>query len=1410
VTCGPTQACDDGNCVETCLGVVCQAPQTCEHGACVDDACATATCAKDEVCDPATGGCTADPCATVFCQSPLVCVDGTCGDDPCLTTVCPANTACVGGECVVEDESRRIFLGGGPAGCNCRVLGAGESAGGPGPLGTALLALLGLAGAAGLRRRRWRWRASREARAARAARGVAAAALALLVAAAAAALSGGCVVDPYDFEGNGGRDAGPADASTVCTRTNFGIEQCDGVDNDCDGVVDDGFDTTTDPLNCGACGVDCRRPGAETECVNSQCVFNGCATGFHDLDMDPANGCEYECLADPDPTELCDERDNDCNGDVDEAFNLADDPGNCGFCGVQCVFPNAGGLCMAGICLAGACDPDYYDVDLDPSNGCEYFCLPSAGGLEVCDLVDNDCDGVPDDGVDVLGDPLNCGACGVVCSFANATAACSAGACVLGTCDAGFLDLDNILANGCEYACPSVGPELCNGMDDDCNGLVDDAVTDDGAACGNGTGSCVPGTEVCSGGLLVCAGGVGPSVEVCDGLDNDCDGLLDDGLTGFGAPCGTNVGECSTGTTQCVTGAVTCVGAVGPAVEACDGLDEDCDGVVDNGVPGLGVACGTGTGECTPGMTACSGGAVVCAGGQGPGPERCNGLDDDCDGASDETADLIDDGGPCGTNTGECSTGTYVCSAGALTCSGGQGPVAETCNGLDDDCDGFIDDSPTDAGGACGNGTGQCQFGAEACVGGMLVCQGGTGPSPEVCDGLDNDCDGTSDETADLIDDGGPCGTAVGECTQGAETCVTGVLTCTGGQGPVAETCNGLDDDCDGAVDEVADLTDDGALCGSAVGQCAQGTMQCIGATLVCTGGVGPAAELCNGLDDDCNGVVDNAPSGVGGACGTGTGECAPGTYVCSGGTLVCTGGVGPAPETCNGLDDDCNGVVDNNLTDQGMPCGCGLGVCTCGAFDCQGGTLVCVGAGTPSPEICDGIDTNCDGTADPAGCLTSVAGGDVRVDIGAPTASNSVQPAILGDGGEVHIAWLDRRVGNANIEYRRSLDFGATFGTELAVASNGDNEVQPAIATNFGSNIYVPYLRFDTGVDRDVFWDRSTTNGTSFLGAVALDSGDAFDVTDPHVAADGAGHVYVVWVDYDGGTGTRNIKIRRSTDGGATFGVQTRINSTEAAATSFTLAPQIAIAGSGRVLVTWRDLVSGAGDIYVDRSDDFGLTWLATDVRLDTDVAGVSNSDHPSIFADGTNVWVVWEDFRTGSAGIRMNRSTNSGTTWLAADVALDGALPGGESFNPHVAGATPNAVVVWQDDVNGAFDIYATYSSDSGATWAVPDKLDTDVPVTGISFEPVLDVDGSGTVCVGWLDDRSGLSDVFMNYSLDDGATWQPMDVRLDTGSGPGAADASYLVMSMNGSGGCYFAWADNRLDPVFAHIYFNALIP
>ena len=154
--------------------------------------------------------------------------------------------------------------------------------------------------------------------------------------------------------------------------------------------------------------------------------------------------------------------------------------------------------------------------------------------------------------------------------------------------------------NGWGECIGAQGPEaeVCDGLDNDCNGQVDDDYPEKNQLCGMqeevnyGVGICTPGVWQCEDGYLRCEGHVGPVDEVCDSIDNDCNGVVDDQLPNatmevcYDAAQETIlVGECKPGIRYCVDGQMEseCIGQVLPAPELCDGKDNDCDGETDEG-----------------------------------------------------------------------------------------------------------------------------------------------------------------------------------------------------------------------------------------------------------------------------------------------------------------------------------------------------------------------------------------------------------------------------------------------------------------------------------------------------------------------------------------------------------------------------------------------------------------------------------------------------------------------------------------------------------------------------------------------------------------------------------------------------------------------------------------------------------
>jgi Notch-like protein len=258
----------------------------------------------------------------------------------------------------------------------------------------------------------------------------------------------------------------------ACGLTLGGNEACDRIDNDCDGIVDDGYDLQTDVEHCGTCETRCAFDNAEASCQAGACRLGACLGGFLNQNGDAADGCEYGCSPSNGGVERCDGVDNDCDRQVDETFDLTTDVNNCGACGAVCRFADAAASCVARSCRMGACDPGHVDLNGLSEDGCEYACSVANGGIELCNRRDDDCDGTIDETFDLSVDLANCGACGVACAYDFGVPVCDRGTCELAACTANHWDLDGLPGNGCEYACAPTngGVEVCDGIDNDCDG----------------------------------------------------------------------------------------------------------------------------------------------------------------------------------------------------------------------------------------------------------------------------------------------------------------------------------------------------------------------------------------------------------------------------------------------------------------------------------------------------------------------------------------------------------------------------------------------------------------------------------------------------------------------------------------------------------------------------------------------------------------------------------------------------------------------------------------------------------------------------------------------------------------------------------------------------------------------------
>ncbi|MBM4391011.1 MAG: putative metal-binding motif-containing protein [Deltaproteobacteria bacterium] len=586
---------------------------------------------------------------------------------------------------------------------------------------------------------------------------------------------------------------------------------CDGLDNDCDGTIDNGATATmyyvdadqdgygddastvydcTQPEGTATVGGDCNdadaayNPGAsESDCADPNDYNCDGSVGYADDDGDGYAACE-ECddgsaAANPAAEETCNDQDDDCDGLVDDADDTVS--------GALTWYRDLDGDSYgdATTSTAACSQPEGYGTDNTDCDDTRADVNPAAS--EVCNDLDDDCDSLLDD----ADDSLDTSTASTWYVDADSDGYGSDSSTLLACDQPGGTSL---LAGDCDDADAAYNPgaleEDCTDPSDyNCDGAVGYADAD-----GDGYAAC----EECDDGN---AANNPAATETCDGADNDCDGTVDeddasDALTWYADADGDGHGDDTSTTEACSA----------PSGYLAD--NTDCDDT---------------NADVSP--------AEV---------DLCNGIDDDCDGTADEDdasdaltwyADADADGfGNAGSSVKACARpGGYVsdsddCDDTSADVSPGE---IEVCNNIDDDCDGTVDeddaaDASTWYADSDGDGYGNAASTTVAC----------DAPVGYLAD--DSDCDDTSADVSPT------------------ET----------------ERCNGIDDDCDSSVDEGVDTTYYRDADGDSYGNAAVTDNACstpsgyVSDDTDCDDSDATsypgATESYDGADNDCDGTVDN------------------------------------------------------------------------------------------------------------------------------------------------------------------------------------------------------------------------------------------------------------------------------------------------------------------------------------------------------------------------------------------------------------------------------------------------------------------------------------------------------------------------------------------------------------------------
>ncbi|MBF0106919.1 MAG: hypothetical protein HQM16_16525 [Deltaproteobacteria bacterium] len=603
--------------------------------------------------------------------------------------------------------------------------------------------------------------------------------------------------------------------------------------------------------------------------------------------QDMLNGRPQDCNDDdasvnPNASETCDNKDNNCNGETDEGVK-------------QMFFADADGDGFGNpldFVEACACPDGYVENDLDEHDD-DATIYPEAP--ELCDGKDNNMDGTIDEGVanvyyadadgDNYGDP------------ASSTTTCAS------TPPASFVPNDN----DCDDTNSSINPEAtetCDNIDNNCNDEIDEGATQTFYADVDNDGFGNPLTAVadCSQPDGYVANNLDetnedPTVypdapELCDGKDNNMDGMVDEGVKttayvdadndGYGSAALPSEAVCNLGgyalnNNDCDDANLL----ISPSArEGCDGVDNNCNDLIDEAIadrPSINTE-----GLCENNVRICSDGRFVeSAENYVPQPETCDGLDNDCaNGADDGLTDR-----PASNTQGLCAGNTEFCNGtnGWQTSATNYTPATEQCDGLDNDCAGGIDnglplhtwyaDTDSDNYGDPATSTTNCHASYPAHVSNFTDCNDAdrniNPTAAEVpYDGIDNDC-----TNGDLTDADG----------DGLDAQIVGGTDCNDNDPLISGPALWFSD---ADQDGFGNPTDSILSCDQPLGYITDSSDEPNEDPTIYPN----APELCDGKDNNMNGTTDE---GVTNACG----QC------------------GPTPtEVCDGQDNDCDGSTDEDL----------------------------------------------------------------------------------------------------------------------------------------------------------------------------------------------------------------------------------------------------------------------------------------------------------------------------------------------------------------------------------------------------------------------------------------------------------------------------------------------------------------
>ena len=440
------------------------------------------------------------------------------------------------------------------------------------------------------------------------------------------------------------------------------------------------------------------------------------------------------------------------------------------------------------------------------------------------------------------------------------------------------------------------------------------------------------------------------------------------------------------------------------------------------------------------------------------------------------------------------------------------------------------------------------------------------------------------------------------------------------------------------------------------------------------------------------------------------------------------------ASEVCDGIDNNCNGFVDDGIAP--VATSCGLGACAAtGQLICSGGSLVdtCT-PGTPTEEICDGVDNDCNDIIDE----NNVCGlTEFQVNTYATGYQGSASVAMDTSGNFV-IAWQsDNQDGSYRVFAQRYDSDGTPVGSEFQVDTYDDlwSQESPSVAMDANGNFVITWMNYEVDANGyDIFAQRYDSDGTPVGSDFLVFTHPSVSSEYPSVAMDASGNFVIAW-QIDNQDGSYRVFAQRYDSDGTPVGSEFQVDTYDDLWSQES--PSVAMDANGNFVITWMNYEVDANgyDIFAQRYDSDG-TPVGSDFLVFTHPS--VSSEYPSVAMDASGNFVIaWQiDNQDGSYRVFAQRYYSDGT-------------PDGSEFqvNTHTEGyqgsasvatdANGNLVIAWESDGQdgSSYGIFAQkYDSDGNP---VGSEFQVNVCTVGAQRHPSVAMDASGNFVIAWESD-------------------------------------------------------------------------